>query len=371
MIWEMLLGGGGHIFEVSGVALRPILFSLTILTTIYILVCYQYRLNINYIIYFFIVVILLNYGIFIGVYNNYNRSDIIKEVMPFLYLLLLFIIVNFKRYYDPFKIRYIFIVCGLIISAASFLTMGLLFLGVLRFDAIYSWGLKSGELIFRGKDGIFFFKPVYVVAVSLIILILQKQRNIRENLYTIIFSLSILITFTKGLVVVTGFIIFLFSIYRLRFFTFLIGGGISIAILIFVLAVREGLEGVGGSVNTRGLDFQFITANTTVASLFFGNGFGSEIRGRLMIENSYLWVWWKLGIFPIVILMAFLWAAIQEFYRCRKSDGFLADSFFGGILFVFLISFINPLITNVIGMTIAFLCYVGLKSLPSQDMEKS
>lgn len=371
MFWEMLIGGGGHVFEVQGIALRPFLFLFAIFNTIYILAINKYRLRYSVFVTFLTYLCLIFYGVLIGVTKGFPLNSIISDVKPFFYLLLLSILIHFRRFYDYKYINMLVIVSSLVISLYVFTILISLTLGLLSFESLYAWGMSSGEFLFRGKEGLFFYKAVYVVCAGFLILLLKKDRTKKEFIFLGIFLISILITMTKGLILCIGLIIITFFLYRQRFLMGVLSLGIGIVLFMFLVFTRNELDSSNISLSTRALDIEYVVQNTSFTSLFFGNGFGSEIRGRTAIENSYIWIWWKLGIFPIIFIVGILVNAFHYYRRLRGNREFLADAYLGLVLFVYLISLINPLITNVIGMTIIFLSFAGFKSLGVVDQMRS
>lgn len=371
MFWEILIGGGGHVLEYRNIALRPILFFAAVLSTLCVLFVARYKIRrYTYLKLLLLLSFLILYTL-IGMSNGNTIAGIVSDVKPFFFLLLLLVLFDFKKYHNHDHMIKMITFSSLVICIYILIVLLSLYFQIVTFSAVYQWGMSNGEFLFRGDQGLFFYKAVYVVCAGFLILITKAQRSKYEWMLIFIFATAILVTLTKGLILCVGFTAFLFLVFRRKYILSISVLLIAMVTFISFVLLRNQLDQSDISVSTRMLDFYYISDNTSFISFFVGNGFGSEIRGRLAIENSYLWIWWKMGVFPIIVYLILLVQSLIYFKRSREYSNRKSDSLLSIIVFVYSVSLINPLITNVIGFTLVFMCLIGLRHLPSRGGSKN
>ena len=99
--------------------------------------------------------------------------------------------------------------------------------------------------------------------------------------------------------------------------------------------------------------------------MVFGEGLGSEIDGRLNIENTFLWALWKLGVFGVLFWLVPLFLCIKYYIRIGRNDpGFnLASAYMFSTLLVYIQTMTNPYLNNPIGLSFVLISIFSLRTI--------
>jgi hypothetical protein len=167
----------------------------------------------------------------------------------------------------------------------------------------------------------------------------------------------------------TALAVLLLLLYQRRWGAFSVGVLVMLTTAVVVYALLPAIDTSVSSNwdisnNQRLDDMSFISSQMTAPALFFGQGFGALINGRVLIENTFLWALWKLGIAGVLFWTMPLVLCFYYFARIpnRASNG-LACGFFFGALYIYIETMTNPYLNNPIGLVFVMLSIFSLRTL--------
>lgn len=245
-----------------------------------------------------------------------------------------------------------------LINAIMQITLtAVLFLGLIDFNNIWSYFYENNELVFRNFPFIQ-FKNHFLSLLALPFIIVNKPRYYK--LYVIIISISIFSTLSRASIFFL--ILNLFGLYFIKrtstnglFIKFSLTLFVVVVILCygqnvydFYLSQRDFYS----SNQTRLSDTGYVFQNANPFSFIFGNGTGTLINGRVNIENSYLWIFYKYGIIGLFLWGLFLYYSLKKVViKMKKMNyGHYVKAFIFSFVTLILYSFLNPYINNTIGL---------------------
>jgi len=356
---DLFAGGGGRFVQWNGLSLRYALFFFQFFFLFY---CFSLGLKFSGYVYKSTIAFLcfISCFVFIGQLNGHDLGKALFNIKPLLFFLwlpsLYFLIRSEEHIVKMLKLLYF---SAFFVATLHVLLSFLIYVDLVSFSSVYESFLYSKEFLWRGKSFFFYKGVVYISIAFIMVLSLHKIIHFPFlRLFSIIALTSILITFTKGIVLTTlimvMFVLLLKKKYMLAFLMLVL---MSIA-LYYILLYRQGLENPEGSLNVRLRDISFIIDNTDAFTLFFGHGFGWTINNRQNIENSLLWFFSHSGLVGVIIsILPYIYVVIKSSMfqqELRPYRIFLLAS----LGFMYLISLTNPFINNPLGLGWLLLCLV-------------
>ena len=185
-------------------------------------------------------------------------------------------------------------------------------------------------------------------------------RSLKDKIITILIYLSIVLTLSRGLILMTSviFVFYIFFISKkkwLKFFLFLFGT------IVFIYLLPIYLEAIGdksASDQVRIDTFDQVIDRINIFTIFIGQGFGNGVPIRPeRMEISYLEIFHKQGILGLSFWIMLLFLNFY-FYNKIKNHREIALAFLLSVCFVYLQSLTNPFINNPIGISIITLSIV-------------
>jgi hypothetical protein len=373
LIFELTLGGGGRLIEFRGISLRILLLALVIVLTV------TYLLNKNlpkkfirgpYIILFgwvFMNCIALIIGFSQEGFNFSQAFTDIKGQLLFL-TIPFFCYIFFTLENVLAIIKKVFTYNGLVIASLQLILLGLLFFKIIPYQETYNYLYDTQEFSFRSFP-FFFYKGLIYSTFSIPFLIIFKPRFYR--FFLVIIFLSVLFSFTRGLILISVISLLLTWIYKInsniKLILFLTGICIILYLgSIYFFDVYEiYFSSKGISDNQRLEDTFFIIQNISVNNFLTGNGLGSLINGRVNIENSFLWIFFKYGLIGLTFWVIFLMYLFKLMRFSMKVEKFNKISICFSITLYMLViqSFTNPFINNTIGLTLIIIILCVFKRI--------
>lgn len=374
---ELFLGGGGRLLEFGPVTFRMILFALCFFVSIGLLVHRVYDDGAVFLALGLATAYMLIHGLgFLhGIIKGADMPDLINDAQPSLYWLLApFFAISLS---SVAMVRYTSkLVCtaGVLLAVIYLMIVFGLFVGLLDFNHIYDRFDPTGEIFFRGEK-FFFYKGFLYLAISSVFLILAKSRLSGFAFILVIVALTL--TLTRGFVVSAAAAI-IFMLFGLRRWRSLAVATVLACIAAFFVWVYLPDMTTGFSDqremsnNIRLDDLYFISQNATPATLLVGEGFGSYINERLNIENSFLWIWWKLGLIGLIFWLSPLLMAVHYYRRMEESDPdhYLACALFYSIFLVYIQTASNPFLNNPIGLSFVLIALFSLRTLAGHSVHR-
>ncbi len=353
---ELFLGGGGRVFEVGSITLRILLFSLNIFiaATLYI---YRETIPIKVLSLLIISFSAILFYSILGWFNEATFPFVLEDIKPLSYF---FSILFFSYYID--SINRVHLVVSIIKKTSLFMAVcyisiqSLFYFGKLDFIPFYHYintKVSASDFFFRGTEGLFFYKGFLYMVVGLIFWI-HADNSRRKAISILIIMTAMILTGTRGFILMFGFVYALF--YGIPLLMKLRLKAIILAIILisgstyFFRNMDIGNKAISDSVRVQQV-IQVIERINPV-SFFIGHGFGKGVPIRdVHMEIGYLEVFHKQGMLGIALWAAFFLLLYTE-YANAKNYLAIRKSFFLGISFVALLSFTNPFFNNPIGISL-------------------
>lgn len=368
LLTEAIIGGGGRIFAIGPVTLRMLLFLACFLFW-FVAAIKRSDADGRHLAFitFYLFLLSLFPGIIVDISTGTSVDQIVTEIVPLLFWTTAPLIALSLSSHSTVIMTAKFIVnLGALISLIALTLMASLFLGLLPFANIYEFATNTGELIFR-SEFIFFYKGIFYSSVALVFIVIIRPR------FWIVISLfilmAILLTLTRGVMISLFITISLYMIINIRIFQLsLLLLTLSVLSIYFSDAIMDILfydSGRQMSVVGRSEDLQYVIGQTNLNSFLFGNGPTEPINERPQVENSYVDVFWKFGIFGLTFTLL---PALFSFYYFRKipkndTNFEIASAFFYGLFFLYVVTATNPFINNSIGAFYALVSMFSIRRL--------
>ena len=405
---ELLVGGGGRLFEIGPLTLRMYLFGATQVVVWWSILRGSWRPDATTWKLFGALAGLTAVSAGIGWFNQAPLGAIFTDVKPLLYwanLLFYAQIINSSERLELVKTVFRW-------SSALLAVAYLLVLLLWKFNIIYGWGmylwaLPTEELSFRGNLG-FFYKGFIFLPIG-IFFWLQENSYYRKFIWIFLIYLAMLLTFTRGFWLIIFTIHLLYTIFYnpknviswlavLLMVTSLVSVGLYVSqvdnqnfpeLAEFQQNSREtykrkplkdwqrklgnmfsqGFEDRESSIIDRIIQVGEVIDATTPASIFIGNGLGRGTDSRQVhMEISYLEIFHKQGLMGLSVWFGLFYALWRGFYRrmgrSLKNIPFEDDAFvfFMAAAFMFAISFLNPFINAPMGLAMLGIALISLRT---------
>ncbi len=363
---ELFLGGGGRVFEIGAATLRIFLFFLNI-TIVLVLYMYHKRIP-KYVLLLSsaVLAILISYTL-LGWLNGAAFALIVEDVKPLSY----FFSILFFSYYIDSEQR-VQLVVSMIKKTSVFMAIGyigiqtLFFLGKLDFLSFYQYAntqLSPSDFIFRGTGGLFFYKGFLYMIVGLIFWI--HTRSKRKGLAILIIMVAMILTGTRGFILMFGFLYALFYgiplLLKLNVKILLLAAVLIFGSIYFFGNFELGDKELSDSIRIQQL-IQ-VAERISPISFFIGHGFGIGVPVReVHMEIGYLEVFHKQGVFGLSLWALFFIILYNAYIKDKNFPG-IRRAFFLGSLFVILLSLTNPFFNNPIGISLFLIALASMMAL--------
>lgn len=369
LLFELVIGGGGHYTELGPITLRMLMYSVAILIA---MLYYAFKKVIKKDVIIIIISLTISclLSSFIGFLNNAPIGAILEDFKPlsFFYLLLFFSVVI--KDYDDIELICKLIKAGSILLAVVYLYIMLqLFLGKIDFLSFHAAQSEIGEVMFR-NDFLFFYKGFLYLCVGFFFFLFSKGRF---NMITLLLLfICICLTLTRGFI--------LFTVLILMYYVFFISKNIVLKIslslvglvlvIVLIPILFETLGDKSDSDAVRYIQADQVFSAVNPLSLIVGHGFGVGIPIRKVhMELSFLEIFHKQGLIGLCFWFGlFLHIFIMFFNIKNKRDKQIAFPFLLSVVFIILQSTTNPYMNNPIGLTMILISIVVFSKL--LDLEK-
>lgn len=365
---EVFFGGGGRLTALGPVSLRMILFVLIVAAGFAVAALNPRRRDGQLLA----VLLLLGYLVthlpaaVIGLARGAAPADVVLELQQSLYWLSApFFALAIKDLRSVKVTASIVEYAGITMAVLYLGTLLLILAGQLDFANVYVALGQTEEFFFRGES-FFFYKGFLFLGVATIFLV-ARQRPHWAALAMLVVAATIM-TLTRGFILATGFAILLLLLDRGKLGALVLSGA-SLALAVFLVFIY--LPGTDATVlvqreestSQRVDDFRYLVDHFRAKSLLVGEGFGSEINGRLQVENTFLWAFWKMGILGLMFWLSPLAIAWHYYRSSRKDDSALARAYFYGVVLIYVQTAANPYLNNPIGLSFVIVAIFCLRKL--------
>lgn len=365
---ELFIGGGGRLFSFGSVTARMIIFSLCLVAhgILSLTKGRQPGLKIALILVglFFLTHL---HAVGLGLLNGQKIEFIISEFQKALFWLCApFIAHILKKPVMVERTAAILQKCSIFLSASYLLLILLILVGVVNPILLYEVASESGEFFFR-TDSLFFYKGFIYIAIGMLFFVALQGK--RWQFWSLFLCLALVLTLTRGFLFAASIAIVLMitSQRRWRLLFLVVSCVVVASVFVFVYfpSTDSLLEANRlNSSNQRLEDMSFIFTNIDPLILLFGDGYGSLINGRLEIENTYLFLLWKLGIFGLLFWLIPL--AVCTFYYLKIREvarSNLAAAYYFGVILIYIQTATNPYLDNPIGLSYVIISIFSLRTI--------
>lgn len=353
---DIIGGGSGRLFELfGGITIRYTIFFIGLFIILYRLSFKKINLPRRELFALILGTLFIPIGMITMSTNDLNLA--INDIKPFLFFILLILILsqndeNSKYIVTKFS-KYLIII-PLVMGILQILLILCIQNNIIPFQVIYAFAeTKSGELMFRGEDGLFFYKGFFFLGVGCVFSFIKKKYWLALFLMVCLY-----LTQTRGLLLATIFSILLHVLLASRKQTAFIFFIISPIVLLLVINITSRIlnlrEDVGDSNSVRFMDAGYILENNNIAQTLIGNGWGAEIRDRPKLENVYMEIFFKSGVFGLLSSLVLVFYMFT--FKSLKTN-----PYFYLMIFAFTYSQTNPFILTPMGIILTGICILSCR----------
>jgi len=363
-LYELFIGGGGRFFEIGPLTLRMyIFFFLLAMGTFYIMIKGSIDKIILGLFCFFLLTIVVSTTF--GIINNAELNLLFEDIKPLLYFMSILYLHQVITYDNIPKIIRIIKISGLILAVAYIILIILLMFQYLNYRKFYSFISTSKEVMFRGSEGLFFYKGFLYLNIAFFFYFFSKSA--KSKLISFFVATAIVLTLTRGFIFSLAICLFFYFVFlnkniykKLGFILLSIIGVVIYAIYIIPLL---GDKTISNSI--RLTQIREVIDSTTIFSFFLGHGFGIGVPVRpIHMEISFLEIFHKQGLLGLMFWFSLFGIIVYYYGKIRTtSPSFNPDAFFIGTLFIYIQTFTNPFLNNPIGMTFVIITLLVFKTI--------
>ena len=372
---ELFMGGGGRLTAVGPVSLRMVLFAACLCATLVAILFPRRRSDGVQLAMLLVLMYLLVHvaGLVVGAINGGTLSQMLVEFQQSLYWLAApFFALMLQSELDVQRAARLVQIAGIALAGIYIAILIGLLGGVIHLGTVHAILGPSQEVRFRSGE-FFIYKGFLYLGISIVFLVATRVRY-WVPLVTLI-ALALAFTFTRGLLISTSVAVLLMLCFQGRWRAaipaLLLAS--SAAFLIWIYLPSSDTR-IGGnydvSTGQRLEDMTYMAEHATPGTLLIGEGFGSLINNRVGIENTFLYVLWKLGapgllfwLLPLS-LCAYYYLKIPD----RRSNS-LANAYLFGTILVYVQTTANPFLNNPIGLSFVMLALFSLRILSRQGRQ--
>jgi hypothetical protein len=316
---------------------------------------------------------LVFYGL-LGWLNGASAVLIAEDIKPLSYL---FSIIFFSYYIDrPSRVE---LVISLVKKSSIFLAIGYIAIqllirtgkiGFLPFYEYVNTAVSPSDFIFRGTEGLFFYKGFLYMVVGLIFWLHTKNSRFR-SIPILIITIAMILTGTRGFIIMFILLYALFYgiplLLRLNVKMLILAAVVFFGSLYFFDTTEIGNKAISDSIRLE--QTIQVWERTNPVSFLIGHGFGIGVPVReVHFEIAYLEIFHKQGIMGLA-----LWALLLVYlYRQYAGGNYAPDirkAFLLSFMFVILLSVTNPVLNNPIGISLFMIGMASLKVLNSWEKQ--
>ena len=246
--------------------------------------------------------------------------------------------------------------------------------GYLNFTTFYLIVHENGEVVSRG-GGLMVYKGDLYLGICLVFLVAIRGKYWLPA--AMLVSVALVLTLTRGFILSTSAAILMLLAVQRRKAALLVGLVLVAAavgmVWYYFPSLVEGLTSARSISNQQRLDdMDFIMNHVSLKTVLLGEGFGSLIDGRIQIENTFLWVVWKLGVVGLAFWLAPLVLCVVYFLGGKKShENPLACAFLFGTVLIYIQTLSNPYLNNPIGLSFVIVSVFALRTLCKAEGQDS
>jgi hypothetical protein len=366
---ELFLGGGGRLIAIGPVSLRMVLFAVCLGATLLAILFPRRRADGLLLAMLLVLAYLVVHvgALLVGAAYSGDMSKMFTEFQQSLYWLATpFFALMIQTEDDVRKAANLVLAAGIGLACVYIATLIGLLTGVIPLSLLKAAVEKSGEFLFRSSE-FFIYKGFLYLGIAVVFLMAIRGRFWKTLVVFVTFAM--VLTFTRGFLVST-FASVLAMLFAQRRWKIAIPAVILMAaaatfIWVYLPSIDDAAAGrYEASSNQRLEDMAYIRDHISAKTFLIGEGYASLINNRYLIENTFLWALWKLGILGLIFWLTPLLLCIHYYLKIpdRVSNP-LALAFMFGTILVYAQTNTNPYLNNPIGLSFTILALFSLRRL--------
>lgn len=376
---ELFAGGGGRLVAMGPVTPRMGLFAVALLVTVFVHLRSEEACKWRSLSMLLVAGFLGAHlpSVLIGLTNGASPHTVFTDLSPILFWLIAPFFALVLKNESMVSRTATLIQWSAVGMALVYLLICLaLAAGVSSFDAFHGWADTTGEISFRNHQ-MFFYKGFLYVGIGTVFWAARGGRW--QGVWLTATVVALTLTLTRGFVIATSLasVLLLVTMGRQRALWVALGviALVVYAVWVYLPSLDAGymLAQRGISNSVRANDLSFMKEHFDMSAVVFGQGMGTYINGRLSIENSYLTIFWKMGLVALIFWLAPLGIALHYFRKIRKTAAAysLACAFFFGLVLVYVQTGSNPYLNNPIGLSFVLMAVFSLRTLAMSSAASS
>jgi hypothetical protein len=366
---ELFMGGGGRLTAVGPVSLRMVLFAACLCATLVaILFPRRHSDGVQLAMLLVLVYLLVHVaGLVVGATNGGSLSQMLLEFQQSLYWLAApFFALMLQSERDVQRAARLVRIAGVTLAAGYIAILIGLLAGILHLGSLQAIIGPTGEVRFRSGE-FFIYKGFLYLGISIVFFVAARGKY--WGLIVTLIALALAFTFTRGLLISTSAAVLLMLCFQGRWRAAVPALVLtaSAAFLLWIYLPSSDTK-VGGnyaiSTGQRLEDMTYMAEHATPGTLLIGEGFGSLINNRLGIENTFLFVLWKLGVLGLLFWLLPLSLCVYYYSKIpNRGSNPLANAYLFGTILVYVQTTANPFLNNPIGLSFVMLALFSLRTL--------
>lgn len=366
---ELFIGGGGRLTAIGPVSLRMVLFAACLCATVVAMLFPRRRSDGVLLAMLLVLVYLLVHvaGLVVGAVYSGDGREMFTEFQQSLYWLAApFFALMIQSEQDVHRYARVVQTAGVVLACLYLLVLVGLISRVLPLHLVRAVIGLSGEVSFRSGE-FFIYKGFVYLGISIVFFVALRGSYWAPIATLITFAL--VFTFTRGFLLSTAASVLLMLCFQERWRAAVPALFLAVCAAFLIWEYLPSLDtsvlnSHDASTNARLQDLWYMIDHVTLKTFLIGEGFGSMINDRYLIENTFLWALWKLGVAGLIFWVIPLVLCIYYYSKIpdRRTNP-PANAYFFGTILVYLQTMINPYVNNPIGLSFVLLAMFSLRVL--------
>lgn len=372
-VLELFLGGGGRFTAIGPVTLRMLLFACFLYVGALTILVQRRETKQLRLAYAMVLLYLLVHvpGLISAAIRGVDIADAMTEFQQSLYWLgaPVFALVLRGKHMIA-RTATLVRLAGVVLAVGYLVLIAAIATGVFDVKTLFQIAVEGQELSSRG-EGLLFYKGFLYLGIAIIFFVSMRVRLWVPAV--IIIAIALVFTLTRGYILSTSIAVLVLLLVQKRKWaaSAAVAGILAVAFMVWVYfpSGNEAMQNSRIESNSIRLDdMSFMANHATAATLLFGEGFGAMINGRALIENTFLWAFWKLGVAGVTFWLLPLALCTWFFAQIpRRGSNRLAGAYYCGVLLVYIETATNPYLNNPIGLSFVMIAMFSLQTLSSES----
>jgi hypothetical protein len=366
---ELFFGGGGRLTAVGPVSLRMVLFAACLCATLVAILFPRRRSDGVLLAMLLVLIYLLVHvaGLVVGAVYGSDPSHMFAEFQQSLYWLAApFFALMIQSEQEAQRYARLAQIAGVTLACIYLAILIGLISGLIHLSLVKAIVAPSGEAVFRSGE-FFIYKGFLYLGISIVFFVAIRGKY-WAPLATLV-AIAMILTFTRGFVISTAaavlLMLFMQGRWRAAVPVLVLVASAAFIVWIYLPSLDSSvLTSHEFSMNQRLEDMTYMFYHATAKTFIIGEGYGSLINDRYLIENTFLWAWWKLGTIGLLFWLLPLSLCIYYYTKIsnRRSNP-LANAYLFGTVLVYVQTATNPFLNNPIGLSFVMLAIFSLRIL--------